>query len=255
MRPDAQSRTTPVPGRGAVALDAALGYSRRGWPVLPVRAGGKDPLTRHGVKDASIDPRTVARWWRRWPSANVAIACGLPGPQVLDVDDVEAGAGALAATEGAPEVATAKGRHRYLAGQARRTIDLGFGELRGRGGYVVAPPSIHPSGREYVWLVEPRGPLPAVPAMIAGAATTAGRGEQQSLGEPIPYRRRHPHLRDAAVRMARAGITDERRLTAYLELEFRLSCVPSPRPAPGYFHAIARWAARTRIADRERRAG
>jgi Bifunctional DNA primase/polymerase, N-terminal len=256
MGPNGRGRTRPISEDGADgALQAALGYARRGWPVLPVRAGGKDPLTRHGVKDASSDRRTVARWWRRWPAANVAVACGLPGPQVLDIDDLEAGAGALAATDGAPEVATANGRHRYLAGQARGTIELGFGELRGRGSYVVAPPSIHPSGREYVWLREPRGRLPAVPAMIARAARTAGRGQQAPLGDLVPHRRRHPHLRDAAVRLVRAGITDERRLTAYLELEFRLCCVRSPRPAPGYFHALARWAARTRIADRERRTG
>jgi hypothetical protein len=54
--------------------------------MLPIQRAGKAPLTRHGLHDASTDPDVLRRWWARWPGANVAIATGAPGPDVLDVD-------------------------------------------------------------------------------------------------------------------------------------------------------------------------
>jgi Bifunctional DNA primase/polymerase, N-terminal len=238
------------------ALAAAdLRHAARGWRVLLCRPQGKEPLVRRGVHDATTDPQQLARWRRRWPNANTAIACGLPGPQVGDIDDVGRARHLIAALRraGVPEVATARGPHFYFGGQRRGTIALDFGELRGTGSYVVAPPSIHPSGKEYTWLLEPRGLLPAVPAMVTGTATTAGCGDHRPPAELVPYRHRHPYLRDFCVRLLRAGITDQGDIAAHLRLEFDRRCVPQPPPKPGYFEAYALWATRTRIAARERR--
>jgi Bifunctional DNA primase/polymerase, N-terminal len=79
-------------------LTAALAYAVAGWPPFPTRPddpscpGGKDcgckapfPGTR-GCLDASTDPDVIRAWWRRWPTANVSVATGAPGPDVLDVD-------------------------------------------------------------------------------------------------------------------------------------------------------------------------
>ena len=62
---------------------------------------------------------------------------------MLDIDNLEAVGDKLADLEatGAPEVATTQGRHLYFAGTDSGTVNLGYGELRGRGSYVVAPPS------------------------------------------------------------------------------------------------------------------
>lgn len=230
----------------------ALTYAARGWPVLP--ADGKVPLTAHGVKDASTDPTVVEGWWRRWPNANVAIACGAPGPQVLDVDDLDAARGVLGRLARAPAVATARGRHFYFAGQDRGTVVLDYGELRGQGSYVIAPPSVHPTGREYVWLLEPRAALPAVPELVARDGQTAGCGEHRPPPAPIVAGEgRHPYLKDFAVRLVRAGVTDASRIEAHLRLEFGLSCEPKPDPAAGYFEALSKWAAHSRIAARELR--
>jgi hypothetical protein len=232
-------------------LDAALFYAGRlGWPVGPAQPQGKAPLTRHGVKDFTTDAQLLIRWWRRWPDANVAVGCGLPGPTVLDIDDLGR-AGEVARLD-APTVATANGRHLYFAGQARGTVVLDYGELRGTGSYVVCPPSVHPSGKAYVWLAEPNGPLPQVPGGIAGRAVTAGRGEHRPPAELVPFRRRHPYMRDFTVRLLRAGVTDPGDIAAHLRLEFERRCVPNPPPAAGYFDELARWGARTRIAQRER---
>lgn len=67
-------------------IGAALGYARCGWPVFPCRPGAKEPATRHGFRDASTDAGQIRHWWHRQPGANVAIATGWPGPDVLDVD-------------------------------------------------------------------------------------------------------------------------------------------------------------------------
>jgi hypothetical protein len=67
-------------------LETALAWASRGVAVLPVRRGGKAPLTRRGMRDATTDPNLLRHWWARWPGANVAIATGAPGVDVLDVD-------------------------------------------------------------------------------------------------------------------------------------------------------------------------
>jgi Bifunctional DNA primase/polymerase, N-terminal/Primase C terminal 1 (PriCT-1) len=164
---------------------AALGYARRGLPVLPLwwtndLAGrcacggkpgeckpGKHPLgdlVHRGVKDATLDPRTIAAWWRRYPPANVGIACG--GKFRLLVIDVDPGGeDSLAVLErehGAVpptiEASTPRGgRHLYLIvppGHPLPTISagkLGPGlDHRCRGGYVAAPPSAI-FGKPYSW--------------------------------------------------------------------------------------------------------
>ena len=155
-------------------LDAALGYARRGWPVLPLEPNGKAPLVEHGVLDASKDPTVISEWWERWPDANIGIACGaVSGLVVLDIDGSD---GELALTDfgnpPSPVVLTSKGRHVYFEhpGQAvknavavRPSLDV-----RGDGGYVVAPPSVHWSGAVYQWdddnalgLATPLAPLPS----------------------------------------------------------------------------------------------
>ena len=85
-------------------LAQALAYADTGWPVFPCRPndpacpGGercqcKAPMTLSGFKDASTGPAVIRAWWARWPSANVAIATGAPGPDVLDVDIKDGGSG------------------------------------------------------------------------------------------------------------------------------------------------------------------
>lgn len=141
---------------------AAVSYARLGLLVFPCAPRSKTPLTPRGCKDASDDLDQVTAWWTQWPDANIGIACGeMSGLFVVDIDGPE-GEASLAALEkknGAlpvvPEVRTGKGRHlyfRHFPGARNSASKLGdFIDTRGDGGYVIAPPSLHPSGAQYAW--------------------------------------------------------------------------------------------------------
>jgi hypothetical protein len=134
-------------------LQIAQSWAGRGVPVLPIWPGGKTPLTRHGVYDATTDAETLCRWWGRWPDANVAIATGAPGPDVLDVDvrGDQSGWSALRRLReagilplGAPLAVTPSGgAHLYFRGTNQRNGSLPDVHLdfRSVGGYVLVPPS------------------------------------------------------------------------------------------------------------------
>lgn len=178
-------------------LDAALAYAARGWQVFPchtpIPAGcscrqpgcsspGKHPRPTRGLRDATTDQQSIERWWTRWPGANVAIRTGAEsGLVVLDIDPPHGGHTSLAAVvaeHGAlPRGRTVRtgsgGAHIYLAHPGVKVRNnagtkLGPGiDVRGDGGYVIAPPSRHASGAVYAW--ENRAPhLPAMPDWLVG---------------------------------------------------------------------------------------
>jgi hypothetical protein len=148
-------------------LEAALDYGRRGWPVLPIEPRGKRPLGRlvpHGLHDASTDEATIERWWKAEPEANVAIATG-HGCDVLDLDGRDGIDALLAAQPSTMPEDQASGPcatsrlghwHVYFAplGLGNRAGLLPHVDWRGRGGFVVAPPSRHESGSVYEWSVD-----------------------------------------------------------------------------------------------------
>jgi hypothetical protein len=140
---------------------------------------GKHPLgslVPHGVKDATTNRARILAWWTRHPQANIGLATG----HRFDVLDVDGPTGAhaireLAATHGlassGPLVRTGGGGwHFYLRPTGlsnARPAGLEHVDWRGRGGYVVVPPSRHASGHSYQWapdrdLDTPPGPVPAV---------------------------------------------------------------------------------------------
>jgi hypothetical protein len=147
----------------------ALAYASHGWPVFPCQPGSKEPATRHGLLDATTDPGQVRRWWERLPAANLAIATGLPGPDVLDVDERGPAGSGFAAYRtlkregllgGARAVVATPsgGLHVYFAGSDQRSSRLPRHHLdfKARGGYVLAPPS-HVNGKPYHVISRPAG--------------------------------------------------------------------------------------------------
>lgn len=132
----------------------ALQHAAAGYPVFPLVAGGKRPVTAHGLKDASTDPDTIRCWWHQQPSANIGLA--LPADVVavdIDVKDVDgfASLAALTAEHGElPETRTVEtasgGWHLYFKKPAAVRVKNRAGlrpgvDVRAAGGYLLAPGS------------------------------------------------------------------------------------------------------------------
>src|SRR6266566_623697 len=114
----------------------------------------KHPRIRKWQTKATSDQAQIDAWWRRWPAANIGMATG-HRLLVVDIDGDEAEK--FAEEMGLPPtacVATARGRHHYYYGDGPSRIGVRPGvDVRGDGGYVIAPPSIHATGVEYQWIV------------------------------------------------------------------------------------------------------
>lgn len=169
---DARSRRSA----DVALVSAALWYAEQGLHVFPLKPGSKEPWPRsHGCKDATTDVAQIRDWWTRSPSSNIGLATG----HVVNVIDIDGLRGnvelahifdditddeherdqlfKLMMSDVIGQVLTprAGGRHLYLPTGGR---DYGNGaalapcvDYRGRGGYVVAPPSITSVGA-YRWV-------------------------------------------------------------------------------------------------------
>lgn len=169
----------------------ALAYAEKGWKVFPThtrRRGkcscakqcsspAKHPVTKRGLLDAATDPGTIRDWWRRWPWANVAVATGAgSGIVVLDVDVDKGGADSLTTLRTEVDIPATLTSHTgggglHLVfthpGQPVKTRARAFGaglDVRGDGGYIIAPPSTHITGNHYTWEDEatPLAPFPVL---------------------------------------------------------------------------------------------
>ena len=207
-------------------LNAALLYANLGWPVLPLwwpttdgtcscRGGascanpGKHPLAGlvpHGLKDASTDHGVLEDWWTRYPEANVGLATGW-GFDAIDFDIHSDPPGIQAFSDFTKRhgfalglvaaqlvvVRTGSGGTQWYfrpTGAGNRAKMLPNVDWRGRGGYVVAPPSLHASGGRYEWIAGPDDrPLPDAPEWLAQLA----RGEDGE--ERRPRRPARPPVR------------------------------------------------------------
>jgi Bifunctional DNA primase/polymerase, N-terminal len=163
-------------------LEWALAYADRlGWLVHPCRAvrpGGdkvdrKKPAIKKWHERATTNPAQIRHWWRAYPDSSIAIATGSrSGIWVLDVDGAEGLESLrrrpdLLAIETATQRTGSGGMQLFFQWPAGRTIrnscrKLGPGlDVRGEGGYVVAPPSVHPNDQLYEWIRDPEAIAPA----------------------------------------------------------------------------------------------
>lgn len=158
-------------------LNAALEYLQRGWSVIPLKRDKKTYLNKWEPFQERLATREqVQAWWTNWPDANIGIVTGkLSGVVVIDADGPEGVASlrTLGAIPPTPAVQTSRGWHYYFAHpgsevktRAKILPDL---DVRGDGGYAVAPPSTHSSGWEYEWAILPEDVAPAKlpPGMLA----------------------------------------------------------------------------------------
>jgi AAA domain/Bifunctional DNA primase/polymerase, N-terminal len=228
---------------------------------------GKHPRTARGLTDASADERTLLHWNDRWPDANWGLVCGevtvidmdpkhgadprelIGEHQLTDRPGVWTGAALSGDLEGN------RGAHAYCAGGTPTgSAPVAGVHIRGVGAYVVLPGSRHLSGVTYEWMNGARPwtvALKPIPAALAPQA--AGGGQAPVPRDRVPHGRRHEHLRDFAVRLTRADVTDVETLLAHIKVEFAERCAAEPPPDAASLKKLAEWAARNRIAERERK--
>jgi Bifunctional DNA primase/polymerase, N-terminal/Helicase conserved C-terminal domain len=185
-------------------ISIALDYAAQGWAIFPCRPAAKEPATRRGFKDATTNPATIRRWWLAQPEYNIGIATGsLSSVLVLDVDGA-VGATTLVGLEathgplpGTLTSITGSGCHLWfrIADDVPSSAgSVGDGlDIRAAGGYVLAPPSVHPDGPIYRWSND----LPPVPApdwLLKLARTRAPKPLSEAL-QQTTLRRRNVNAR------------------------------------------------------------
>ena len=189
--------------------EAALAFADMGWKVIPlhgVGAGrcscgqskchpGKHPRIKAWTTRATTDPDKITEWWERWPDGNIGIATGREsGIVVLDVDvgPGKDGMASLAELEqeigGLPETLTVRtgsgGLHFYFVApdeglEGRIGFRPGLDVLSEKR-YVVAPPSMHPSGAQYAFEGNVSIGLAPMPEGIREALRVTGKGTDDS---------------------------------------------------------------------------
>jgi hypothetical protein len=221
---------------------AAAWYAQNGFPVFPLRARTKKPLTEHGCLDATVDAERIAEWWKEHPESNIGLAMGA-GSRLLLVDldyrngsVVEDRADLIRRYGPIPDTAEvisgSGGRHIYFRDPGCRVpkqIAKGI-ELKGQGGYSVAPPSIHPNGNEYVFdgitgakaLLSVANP----PQWLLDAIRNGRSPKKQHAGEKRwPQGERNTGLASLAGKLRYAGISPDS-IEAALLRENQLHCDP-----------------------------
>jgi putative DNA primase/helicase len=217
-------------------LEAALAYAREGVPVFPL--SGKIPFKNtHGHLDATTDESVIRRMWEEHPGANIGMPTGeKTGVFVVDPDGPK-GAKTLAALEvehgplpETHEVRTGRsdgGRHLYFHQPVEIKIkskDSLLGpklDVKGDGGYVVVPPSIHPASKRPYTLVNDGIPAEPPAWLLDLVRETAAKQNQPTAhltGSKIPYGQHDVFLARIAGKLRRDGLEEEAIKNALVEV-------------------------------------
>lgn len=148
------------------SLESAIDYAKFGWAVFPLLPRSKAPACAGGFHSASKNTAEVQKLWNNQSNYNLGISTGdVSGFWVLDIDPDKGGKDSLDELENKygslPETLTSKtgggGRHYIFKTPKDAKISCSIGKLgkgidvRGNGGYIAAPPSVHPNGTNYEW--------------------------------------------------------------------------------------------------------
>jgi bifunctional DNA primase/polymerase-like protein len=222
--------------------DSAVALGKRGLPVFPCWPRRKEPAVRDFLRLAAIDPVIIRRFWGDQGQYNIGLVTGRrAGVWVLDIDGNEGEAtlaalekehGALPPTVGAT---TGNGRHDYFnwadgfdIRNAQNRDDLPGLDWRGEGGYVLAPPSIHPSGREYAWSVDSANAFADAPdwllRIVTARSARRANGNGQSALMPQEWdafmSREHEGSRRASAIAKVFGLLVRKDVPSVVALEF-----------------------------------
>lgn len=228
-------------------LSAALHFAQDlGWAVFPVSEKTKKPYTPHGCKDAKKDPQAIKAWWKRHPNASIGIATGSPSHLLvidLDIDENKGLDGMRELREWEhdhrelPETVSAitgrGGSHLYFKYDGSEKYGNRAGildgiDVRGDGGYVIAPPSLHPNGTEYQWENDPDDTKMSDITDTVKEFLSIGHTSSQEvfkLPEKIGAGKRNDTIYRLACSMQSKGASDEAILAA-CSSENKARCIP-----------------------------
>jgi len=215
--------------------DAALGILRERFPIFPVDRGKKPLVKWEPYQQRLPTEDQLKRWWQRWPTANIGLATGrVSRLAVVDCDSQEAVNGFLSAYSEAArtaQVETGRGRHFYfqweegIHNHAGRILGESI-DVRGEGGFVILPPSVHSNGKIYEWLND-SDPLPLPPSLkqtLTGYFKhEPGFKSGEAPSDRIREGQRNTVLTSLAGSMRQRGMTEEA-IEAALHAENRLRC-------------------------------
>lgn len=160
-------------------LEAALGYQKIGFSIIPVGADKKPLIDWKLFQTKRALPEEIIEWWTRWPQANPALVTGkISGVVVLDLDLKH---GRHSSEFSIPATTCAKsgngGEHFYFkhGGSYITTKSAISGpgvDMRGDGGYVLLPPSENESGGIYEWILSPEEGFTNIPEWLLEKTNT-----------------------------------------------------------------------------------
>lgn len=229
-------------------LDEAIKYATKyNWAVFPVSQKTKKPLTPHGCKDAKKNVGAITSWWTRNPDASIGIATGSISNLVVIDADIDENKGidgiiSLHRWETAhhktlPETVQVKtgrgGMHLYFqyhgSDIGNRAGLLDGLDVRGEGGYIIAPPSMHPNGTRYHWEQSPEeielAPLDDVVMELLGTSIKK-ESERFELPQLIPMGERNHTLFQLACSLQSQGLSDQSIRAALVETNKTSCAVP-----------------------------
>src|SRR3989344_1801406 len=148
-------------------FEIAKKYLAKNISVIPVGKDKKPLINWKEYQTRLVSQSEAFEWWQKWPDANIGIVTGkISGITVIDV---EAG-GDISRFPSTTIIRTGGGGwhlyYRYCPGMENKTRVFPLRDVRGDGGYVVAPPSIHSSGKKYE--VEEKQQLVPFPVELFG---------------------------------------------------------------------------------------
>jgi hypothetical protein len=174
-------------------LHQALTYRRRGFSVIPIKSKDKRPMVAwESYQKEPASEATIKHWIESWPNANIGLVTGaISDCIVIDLDSDEARDKVKSLVgdydlQAVPRTRTGKGWQLFFkhpeVSIPNRTGVLPNMDVRGDGGYVVVPPSIHPNGKEYTWEVPLNGHLPQIPGELY-SLITSGSSHNGTAGD------------------------------------------------------------------------
>ncbi len=216
-------------------------YASKGFDTFPLKPKDKIPFVKW-ADVATRDETMLSGWWDNYPDSNVGVACGeRSGIVVLDIDKDKEGYESLTTLQNKygklPESPVSKtgsgGEHiffKYPKGVDIRNSagKLGKGlDIRANGGYVVAPPSLHPNGNSYEWVIDLETELAEMPDWMIDLLKEEKQISEKPLNinEKIVEGGRNDYLARMAGAMRRVSFSEDAIFSA-IKIHNLEKCVP-----------------------------